>query len=122
MLVELGLIGPPRRLCPYHTLGLAIEYLRDLKLEITLQGISFTSLLRGNRFVAFEEISTVVLISPLRFYLRVDPESIPRSTLIITPNPTSGKRRIKIPLILLEAEAENEVVRILDPSIWGYGD
>ena len=103
-------------------LVLAITYLQKLKLDITLQGMSFGSLFRGNRFVAFDEISTVVLVSPLRFYLRIDPESIPRSTLIVTPNPTTGKRRIRIPLILLESEAKNELVRILEPSIWGEGD
>jgi hypothetical protein len=102
--------------------ALAIAYLRELKLDITPLGLSFRSLFRRTKFVAFDEISTVVLISPLRFYLRIDPEAIPRSTLIITPNPTTCKRRIRIPLILLDSEAEDEVVRNLKPSIWGYGD
>lgn len=103
-------------------LALAIAYLHRLKLDISSQGIAFSSLFRGNRFVAFDEVSTVVLVNPLRFYLRVDQESIPRSTLVITPNPITGKRRIKIPLLLLESEAENEVVGILKPEIWGEGN
>jgi hypothetical protein len=125
-----GLLGvPERQVWMYEGLGLsfsgmalALAYLRALKLDITLQGISFGSLFRGHRFVAFDEISTVVLVSPLRFYLRVDPESIPRSLLIITPNSSTGKRRVRIPLTFIESEAENEIVRILKPEIWGAGN
>jgi hypothetical protein len=100
---------------------LAIRYVRGLRLEITPEGISFSSLFRGTRFVGFDEISTVVLVSPFRFYLRVDPESYPRVVLIITPTPATGKRKIRIPLTFIDAEAENEIVSLLKPSIWGEG-
>jgi hypothetical protein len=99
---------------------LATAYLRKLRLEITNNGISYRSLFRGARYVAYAEISTAVLINPNRVRLESSTvDAPPRITLVITPNPHTGKHSVKIPLSFLQPEAENELFRILEPRLWG---
>lgn len=42
--------------------GLAVSFLRALRLDITNEGVSYTNPLRGTKFVAFCEMSGVVLL------------------------------------------------------------
>jgi hypothetical protein len=102
---------------------LALAYLRRLRLEITTRGISYRSLLGGTKFIAYGEMSTVVLVN----WVRAHPEQYagdapPRRTLIITPNPESGKSRIRIPLTFFPSRAEEELMRLLQPAVWDSGD
>jgi hypothetical protein len=101
-------------------LALAVAYLRRLKLEITREGVSYRSLFRGTSSVTFEEISTIVLISPARVSLpspETDGPSRGRK-LIVTPMPQLGKPTITVPLNFLDSTAEDELVRVLEPRIW----
>jgi hypothetical protein len=107
----------------FSILGLviAVTYLRRLRLEITPEGIAYRSLFRGTRFVAFHEISTIVLISPARAYLK-NPETEGPSRdrkLVVTPKPETGKSSIRIPVILFDPTAEDKIVRLLEPDVWG---
>ena len=101
-------------------LVLAVAYLRRLKLDITPEGISFRSLFRGTRSVTFDEISTVVLISPVRVHLpSPETDGARGRKLVVTPKPQTGRSSINVPLIFFESTAEDELVRLLEPTIWG---
>jgi hypothetical protein len=101
---------------------LALSLLRRLKLGINVDGISYTGLFRAGRFVAFSEISTVVLIDHKHMSSQAKPRSTPLSwTAIITPNVETGKSVLKIPLSLFPGAAYREIERILKPEVWESG-
>jgi hypothetical protein len=100
----------------------SLSCLRKLRLEIRADGISYTSLFRGTRFVAFGEISTVVFID----HKHMSSEAQPRRTLrtwtaIITPNPNGSKSTMRIPLTLFADAACMELTRLLQPEVWESG-
>jgi len=73
--------------------------LRRLKLEIRMDGISYTSLFRSARFVAYSDISSVVLID----YRHASSEATPRRsmlswTAIVTSKIETQQPPIKISL------------------------
>ena len=98
---------------------LGLSYLRSLKLEITIDGISFAILFHGTHFISFGEISTVVFLD----YRHLRSEAIPRRTLrswqaVITPNGETGKSKIRIPLNMFPPEACSALTRLLKPEVW----
>jgi hypothetical protein len=101
---------------------LALSFLRRLRLEINLDGISYTGLFGSMRFVAFSEISTVVLIDHKHISSQAQPPRTPLSwTAIITPNVGTAKSVLKIPLSLFPGKAYREMERILKPEVWESG-
>jgi hypothetical protein len=96
---------------------LALAFLRRLKLEITVDGISFHTLFCRTQFIGFREISTAVFIeihSALSEYL---PGGSVRSwQAVITPNHEVGKPKMRIPLHLFPLAAYRELTRLLKPE------
>ena len=100
----------------------AVSSVRRLKLEINLDGISYTGLFGAVRFVAFSEISTVVLIDHKHMSSQAQPQRTPLSwTAVITPNVETGKSVLKIPLSLFPGKVYREMERILKPEVWESG-
>jgi len=99
---------------------LAVVFLRELRLEITREGISYTSPVRGARFLAYSEMSSVVLIDYR--HEGNGPARINRSlrlwTMVITPKMETGKAALKIPLTLFPRGAYNELLVLLKPEVW----
>jgi hypothetical protein len=77
--------------------------LRNVRLEIRTDGISYTNTLRRSRFLTFAEISSIVRIRGGR--------------LIVMPRPETEKRPLKIPLELFPLTAQEQVMRVLRPSV-----
>jgi hypothetical protein len=97
----------------------SLACLRELRLDIRADGISYASLFRGTRFIAFADISTVVFID----YKHIRSEAQPRRSLrtwtaIITPNPETSKSAMRIPLTLFPTAAYTELTRLLQPEVW----
>jgi hypothetical protein len=108
--------------CSVAACLVAVSLVRRLRLEIGVDGLSYTGLFGAVRFVAFSEISTVVLIDHKHMSSQAQPQRTPLSwTAIITPNVETGKSVLKIPLSLFPGAAYIEIERILKPEIWESG-
>jgi hypothetical protein len=99
---------------------LAVIYLRRLKLEITSSDISFHTLFRTTKTIAFNEVSTIVLISHDRVALQSsNPGGAPGPRkLIITPKTETGKATIRVHMPFFDSSVEEQLIRILEPTIW----
>jgi hypothetical protein len=87
-----------------------------------VDGISYAGLFGSMRFVAFSEISTVVLVDHKHMSSQAQPQRTPLSwTAIITPNVETAKSVLKIPLSLFPGKAYREMERILKPEVWESG-
>jgi hypothetical protein len=99
---------------------LAVLFLRSLRLDITTDGISYTNPVRGGRFLAYSEMSSVVLIDYR--HEGNGPARINRSlrlwTMVITPKMETGKATLRIPLTLFPRGAYNELLALLKPEVW----
>jgi hypothetical protein len=99
-----------------------LAFLRSVRLEIRADGVSYASLLRREKFAAYRDISSVVLID----YRHLRSEASPRRSLrtytaIITPNIETGGTPFKIPLTLFPDFARSEFVRMFKPEVWESG-
>jgi hypothetical protein len=104
------------------SLLIALSFVRRLRVQITVDGISYAGLFGSLRFVAFPEISTVVLIDHRHTSSQAQPSRNPLSwTAIITPSVETGKSVLKIPLSLFPGAAYREIERILKPEVWESG-
>ncbi len=100
----------------------ALTFLRALKLEIRMDGISYISLFRGTRFVAYADISTIVIID----YRHADSQATPNRSLrsytaVITPKVETAQRPLRIPLTPFPDAARREFVRLFRPEQWESG-
>jgi hypothetical protein len=103
-------------------LFLAVTLVRRFRLEIRIDGVCYASPFRGTSFIAFSEISAVILID----YRHASSEARPRRsirsfTMIITPNEEAQKAALRIPLTLFPDSARNELVRLFNPEKWESG-
>jgi hypothetical protein len=102
------------------TILLVVLFLRSLRLEITTDGISYTNPVRGARFLAYSEMSSVVLIDYR--HEGYGTASINRSlrlwTMVITPKMETGKATLRIPLTLFPRRAYNALLLLLKPAVW----
>lgn len=99
---------------------LALIFFRSFKLDVRTDGICYSNSLRSERFVAFAEMSTVVVFTNrwvndeaahgLNFRMP--------GTIIITPKAETGKPVLKIPLWLFSNPAESQVTHLLRPEEW----
>lgn len=87
----------------------ALTYMVKLRLDVSADGITYSNLFR-ERFVAYSEISSAVLINYQRAPNSRDPR---RWTIVITPNPWTNKEQLKIPLTFFPTDACIELQRIL---------
>jgi len=90
--------------------GFGAVFLGRLRLDISAQGVTYRNLFR-ERFVAFSDISTAVLLDsgvgrPALYNLHL-------LTLLIVPNTWTNQRNIKIPLTLFRGAACGELKRLL---------
>ncbi|MHB8484793.1 MAG: hypothetical protein ACYDCM_03535 [Candidatus Acidiferrales bacterium] len=93
--------------------------LRGLKLEIRTDGISYTNLFRKDQFLAFSEISTVVLFTDQWGGYRERRGSLTMpGKMVITPKPEAGKAVLKIPLYLFPDAARVQLTHLLRPEEW----
>ena len=93
--------------------------LRSLKLGIRADGISYTNLFRRDQFLAFSEISTVVLFTDQWVGYRERRMSFTMpGKMVITPNPESGRPALKIPLYLFPDAARVQLTHLLKPEEW----
>ena len=99
-------------------LCLVVAFLRALKLELKMEGITYSSPFRGTKFLQYSEISSVVLLDYLHNGGGGSSRTLRRWTVVITPKVETGKVPIKIPLTLFPRDAYNELVRLLKPEIW----
>jgi hypothetical protein len=101
---------------------LAVGFLQKLKLDVRIDGISFTTIFLGTTFVAFSEISTVVFIDHRHVRSEYQPRRVPRSwTAVITPNVETGKRIVRIPLSFFPQSAYEHLRKLLHPEVWESG-
>jgi hypothetical protein len=101
---------------------LAIVFVRRLRLEIRMDGISYTGPFRGTRFLAYSDISTVVVIDYRLLRSEATPrESVRSFTVVITPNAGTYKPTLKIPLALFPDSAHRELIRLFKPEVWESG-
>jgi hypothetical protein len=96
--------------------------LRNLKLEIRMDGISYTGFSRKARFVAYPDISSIVLID----YRQSDSYATPQRsmlswTAIITPRVETHEPPIKIRLTFFPYLAYKEFARLFKPEVWEPG-
>jgi hypothetical protein len=97
----------------------ATALIRSLKLEVRTDGISYSSLFRGGNFLAFSEISTAVLnTNPHTRAIKIWSNAWDANTLVITPDPETGKPILKIPLDYFPTEARDQLVYLLRPEEW----
>lgn len=100
--------------------GLIVLFFRSFRLDVRTDGISYSNLFRKERFLAFAEISTVVLFTN-RW---VADEAAHRlsftmpGTILITPKVDTAKPALKIPLYLFGDAAEKQVTHLLRPEEW----
>ena len=100
-----------------------LSLLRRLRLEIKPDGISYVALFGAPKFTAFSEMSTVVFID----HMHLRSEALPNTrgpltwTAIITPNPDTRKRVLRIPLTFFPGAAYRELNRVLHPEAWESG-
>lgn len=128
-LLIVEIIRPTRILqSPWLPLGLliyfvaaafAVFFFRSFRLEIRTDGISYANFFRKERFIAFAEISTVVLFSNRWSGGRQSHLGSPTAgTIIITPKVETGKPVLKVPLWLFSDPAESQVAHLLRPEEW----
>jgi len=97
----------------------ATTFLRSLKLEIRMDGISYANLYRGTNFLAYSDISTVVLYTnPHVRQIKVWSGFTLPNTMAITPKPETGKPALKIPLDLFPDAAREQLTHLLRPEEW----
>jgi hypothetical protein len=122
-------VGPTRVVkSPWFPWGLAIWALgalfvtifnRSLKLEVRMDGISYGNLFRETIFIAFSDISTVVLYTnPHVRQIKIWSGFNLANTMVITPKPETGKPELKIPLSFFSDAARTELTHILRPEEW----
>jgi hypothetical protein len=100
----------------------ALAFLHKLELEIRMDGVSYTRLLWGTRFVAYADVSSVVLIDYRHLRSEATPRrSIRRWTAIVTPKVAAGAPALRIPLTLVPDTAYREFVRLFKPDVWESG-
>ena len=102
------------------TFFLAVVFLRILRLEITTDGISYTSPVRGTNSLTYPEMSSVVLIDYRHEGNGAASinRSLRRWTMVITPKAETGKDPLKIPLTFFPRNAYDELIRLLKPEVW----
>jgi hypothetical protein len=101
-------------------LCLTLIFFRGFRLDVRNDGISYASPFHKEQFLAFAEISTVVLFTNRwvndqaahGFNFRLP------GTILITPKTETGKPPLKIPLWLFSDPAESEVTHLLRPEEW----
>lgn len=101
--------------------SLALIFFRSFKLDVRTDGISYSNSFRGERFLAWPEISTVVLFTNRWTGNREQRLSLSFTmlgTIVITPKPETGKLPLKIPLWLFSDPAESQVTHLLRPEEW----
>jgi hypothetical protein len=91
-----------------------LRCLRKLNLEITSEGISYSSPFSQTRFIGYTEISAVVLID-YRYGLW---RGILKWTVIVTPKAAVGKATLTIPLTFFPSEASTNLIDLLQPEVW----
>jgi len=97
----------------------AMVCLRHLKLEIRTDGISYGSIFRETIFVAFSDISTVVLLTnPHSRSTTLLPRFLLSDTMVITPKPDTHKPTLKIRLALFPIAARTQLTHLLRPEEW----
>jgi hypothetical protein len=98
----------------------ATIYFHNLKLEIRPDGLSYSSLFRDANFLAYSDISTVVLLtsSASNRSGRLWPTSVMPGTMLITPKTDTGRAAFKVPLNLFPAAAREQMVHLLRPEEW----
>jgi hypothetical protein len=88
-------------------------------LEIRSDGISYVTPFGNAKFIAFSEISTVVIIDYQHLGSQAQSTRTPFTwTLIITPNPEAGKPALRIPLTFFPQVAYEEITKLLKPEVW----
>ena len=90
---------------------ISMKFLRSVRLEIRLDGISYTNVIGRSRFVSYSDISTIVRLID---YRHARSEARPRSsirswTAAITPKVETGDAPLKIPLTLFSDSARRRV-------------
>jgi len=99
--------------------GLALISLRTFRLDVRTDGISYASFFHKEQFVAFADISTVVLFTTRWVGYRGQRQSFTMpGTMVITPKLETGKHVLKIPLYMFGDAAEKQVTHLLRPEEW----
>jgi hypothetical protein len=94
-------------------------FIHSLKLEVRTDGISYGNLFRETNFLAFSDISTVVLYTnPHVRQIKIFSKFTLANTMVITPKPQTGMPELKIPLGLFSDAARSELMHILRPEEW----
>jgi hypothetical protein len=99
---------------------LAIAFFHTFRLDIRADGIAYANLFRKERFIAFQEISTVIVFTS-RWVADQAAHGFNFNmpgTIIITPKVETGKAALRIPLWLFSNPAETEVTHLLRPEEW----
>jgi hypothetical protein len=91
-----------------------LRCLRKLNLEITSEGISYSSPFSQTRFIGYAEMSAVVLIDYRLGMWR----GILKWTIVVTPKAATGKATLTIPLTLFPSEAYTDLIELLQPEVW----
>jgi hypothetical protein len=99
----------------------ATAFLRSLKLQIQTNGISYGNLIRGTRFIAYSEISTVVVLTDLHARIGVWPNFTLPNTIVITSKVETGMFPIKIPMFFFPVDALAQMTHLLKPEEWDVG-
>ncbi|HEV2305503.1 MAG TPA: hypothetical protein VGR93_08290 [Candidatus Acidoferrales bacterium] len=104
----------------FVTVSLALIFFRSFKLDVRTDGISYSNSFRGERFVAFAEMSTVTLFTNrwVAYQAAHGLNFRMPGTIVITPKPDTGKPVLKIPLWLFSDPAESQVTHLLRPEEW----
>lgn len=98
---------------------LALIFFRSFKLDIRNDGISYANALRNERFLAFNEISAVVLFTNRwTAYSERRMSLIMPGTMVITPKIETGKPALKVPLWLFSDPAKTQLTHLLRPEEW----
>lgn len=99
-----------------------LALLRRLRLEIRMDGISYTSFFRNARFVAYPDISSIVVIDYREEESHATPQrSVLSRTAIVTPKVETRKPPMKISLTFFPYAAYREFVRLFKPEVWESG-
>jgi|SRR5579872_260760 len=89
-------------------------YMKTLRLDITPEGISYSSLFRRATCIDYSEISTVVFLDHRLGFWRF----VLRWTMIITPKTANQRPVLKVPLTFFPSEAYDELTSLLHPTVW----
>jgi hypothetical protein len=123
------IMGGPTRLVKSHWLpldlfiyvvavSLTLFFFRSFKLGVRPDGISYANFFRSERFIAFADISAVVLFTNWSSGRQSRLGSTTPGTIVITPKVETGKPVLKIPLWLFSNPAESQVTHLLRPEEW----